>query len=208
MVLMSASSAPTWLDGFGDWAWPGLKPAVEIGPAPWVPALPQRIEAPAVRLRVERRRRLPRPLRLARFALLLAVAGGTFVISSGIARSGHASVATTAPPLRLVVSVTNPFAPPSAPAPPAPRTHAGGSPRRARPAAAGHPQHRRGGQQDRVDQLPLAGARLARPLPRLPAARATARRARAATPSCICSTATTSRRARSCGWGSSRRSTA
>jgi S-formylglutathione hydrolase FrmB len=111
MVSMSASSAPTWLEGFGDWAWPGMKPAVEIAPAAWVPALP-RIEPPAVRLRVERSRTLPRPLRLARFAMLVAVAGGTFVLSSGIARSGRANVATTAPPLRLVVSVTNPFAPP------------------------------------------------------------------------------------------------
>src|ERR1700681_2255542 len=104
MVLMSASSAPTWLEGFGDWAWPGVRPAVEIAPASWVPALPGRIEQPAVRLRVERRRTLPRPLRLARFALLLAVAGGTFVVSSGIARSGQPSVATPAAPLRLVVS--------------------------------------------------------------------------------------------------------
>ena len=111
---MSASSAPTWLEGFGDWAWPGMRPAVEIAPAAWVPALPGRSEQPAVRLRVERRRTLPRPLRLARFALLLAVAGGTFVISSGIARSGQPGVATPAAPLRLVVSVTDPFASPSA----------------------------------------------------------------------------------------------
>jgi enterochelin esterase-like enzyme len=113
MVSMSASSAPTWLEGFGDWAWPGVKPAVEMAPASWVPALP-RIEPPAVRLRVERSRTLPRPLRLARFAMLVAVAGGTFVFSSGIARSGRASVATTAAPLRLVASITNPFAPPGA----------------------------------------------------------------------------------------------
>src|ERR1700676_3789450 len=108
MDSMSASSTPTWLDGFGDWAWPGLRPAAEMAPAAWVPALPQRIEPPVARLRAERPRGLPRPLRLARLALLVAVAGGTFVLSSGLARSGPASVTTTQP-LRLVVPITNPF---------------------------------------------------------------------------------------------------
>jgi enterochelin esterase-like enzyme len=106
MGSMSAISAPTWLDGFGEWAWPGLKPAVEIGPAPWVPTLP-RIEVPAVRLRVERRRTLPRPLRLARLAVLVAVGAGTLVLGSGLAHS-HAAVATTAPALE--VAITHPLA--------------------------------------------------------------------------------------------------
>src|ERR1700737_2721336 len=101
MDSMSASSTPTWLDGFGDWAWPGLRPAAEL--------------APAARLRAERPRGLPRPLRLARLALLVAVAGGTFVVSNGLARSGQPFV-TTPQPLRLAGSLTNPFAVPSAPA--------------------------------------------------------------------------------------------
>jgi S-formylglutathione hydrolase FrmB len=113
MVPMSASSTPTWLDGFGDWAWPGLRPAAELAPAAWVPALPQRIEPPVARLRAERSRGLPRALRLARLALLIAVAGGTFVLTSGLTRSGQPTIATTQP-LPLVVSLTNPFAPPSA----------------------------------------------------------------------------------------------
>jgi S-formylglutathione hydrolase FrmB len=113
MDSMSASSTPTWLDGFGDWAWPGLMPAAELAPAAWVPALPLRIEPPVARLHAERPRGLPRPLRLARLALLVAVAGGTFVVSNGLARSGQPFV-TTPQPLRLAGSLTNPFAVPSA----------------------------------------------------------------------------------------------
>jgi S-formylglutathione hydrolase FrmB len=109
---MSAISAPTWLEGFGEWAWPGLKPVVvEGGPAPWVPTLPRRIEPPAVRLPRERPRTLPRALRLARLAVLVAVAGATLALASGLARSAHASVATipTAPALAFA-SITHPFA--------------------------------------------------------------------------------------------------
>ncbi len=128
MDAMSAISAPTWLDGFGEWAWPGLKPAVEIGPAPWVPTLPRRIEVPVVRLRVERPRMLPRPLRLARLAVLVAVGAGTLVLGSGLARS-HAAVATTAP-VALEVSITHPLAVLGAPATEIvrPRTQAPGLP--------------------------------------------------------------------------------
>jgi S-formylglutathione hydrolase FrmB len=116
MASMSAISAPTWLEGFGEWAWPGLKPVVEVGPAPWVPTLPRRIEPPAVRLPRERPRTLPRPLRLARLAVLVAVAGATLAFGSGLARSSYASVATittTTAPARLAFSsITHPFAVP------------------------------------------------------------------------------------------------
>jgi S-formylglutathione hydrolase FrmB len=118
MASMSAISAPTWLEGFGEWAWPGLKPvAVEVGPAPWVPALPRRVEPPAIRLPRERPRTLPRPLRLARLAVLLAVAGATLALASGLARSAHASVGaittTTAPPRLAFASITHPFGVPA-----------------------------------------------------------------------------------------------
>jgi S-formylglutathione hydrolase FrmB len=113
MASMSAISAPTWLEGFGEWAWPGLKPVVEVGPAPWVPALPLRIDPPAVRLPRERPRTLPRPLRLARFAVLVAVAGATLALGSGLARSSAASVATITPaPALAFSSITDPFAVP------------------------------------------------------------------------------------------------
>jgi enterochelin esterase-like enzyme len=41
--------AHLWLDGTGDWAWPGSRPGeaavAELLPPPWVPALPRRMEA-------------------------------------------------------------------------------------------------------------------------------------------------------------------
>jgi enterochelin esterase-like enzyme len=120
MASMSAISAPTWLEGFGEWAWPGLKPVVEVGPAPWVPTLPQRIEPPAVRLRRERSQTLPRPLRLARLAVLIAVAAATLVLGSGLARSHPSAATPTLAPAQLAFgSITQPFA---VPAPRATRT--------------------------------------------------------------------------------------
>ena len=109
MTSMSAISAPTWLEGFGECAWPGLKAAVEVAPAAWVPTLPLAIEAPAVRLPASRHRRaLPRPLRLARFAALVAVAGTTFVLSSGVALPHRATGAAPAP-AGFAASLTSPF---------------------------------------------------------------------------------------------------
>ena len=114
MASMPAISTPTWLEGFGEWAWPGLKPVVvaEVGPAPWVPTLPRRIEPPAVRLPRARPQTLPRPLRLARLAVLIAVAAATLVLGSGLARS-HPSAATTAPARLAFGSITQPFAVPA-----------------------------------------------------------------------------------------------
>ena len=115
MASMPAISAPTWLEGFGEWAWPGLKPVVaEVGPAPWIPTLPRRIEPPVIRLPRERPRTLPRPLRLARLAVLVAVAGATLVLGSGLARSSPARVATITAPARAISfsSITHPFAVP------------------------------------------------------------------------------------------------
>ena len=48
MHHVRSSRAHVWLDGPGDWAWPGQgAAAVELLPPPWVPALPRRLE-PAV----------------------------------------------------------------------------------------------------------------------------------------------------------------
>jgi S-formylglutathione hydrolase FrmB len=105
--MAARSSTSTWMDGFGEWSWPGLKPAVEVGPAAWVPALP-RIEAPAVVVRrAPRAKQLPRPIRLARLVLLMAVASGTFVISSGVGRSGAVAEPRSAP---LALSLGQPLA--------------------------------------------------------------------------------------------------
>ena len=111
MGAMAARSAPSWLDGSPDWAWPGLKPVVELGPAAWVPALPTRVERPTARVALARPRKLARPLRLARLVLLIAVAGATFVVSSGLARSAPAAVTSFAPE-RFDVALSSPFASP------------------------------------------------------------------------------------------------
>jgi enterochelin esterase-like enzyme len=64
---VKSSLAHVWLDGPGDWAWPGAsggEAAVELSPPPWVPALPRRAEpvggAPAIPSGSARRRGLAR----------------------------------------------------------------------------------------------------------------------------------------------------
>jgi S-formylglutathione hydrolase FrmB len=108
----------TWLDGLGEWSWPGVRtPAVEIVPATWVPAIPVPVPAPVGPPAVARpgahRRTLPRPVRVARLVLLLAIGATTFVLSRGIARPGVApSTAGGAAALRLVWPLEVPFTPP------------------------------------------------------------------------------------------------
>jgi S-formylglutathione hydrolase FrmB len=119
--MAAAARTSTWLDGLGDWSWPGAAaPAVDLAPAAWVPALPAAPSAPpAASLPVPlpapaRRAPLPRPLRLARLVLLLAVGGATFAISSGVlrARPGHAPVAGR--PIRIAPRLDRPIALPPA----------------------------------------------------------------------------------------------
>jgi S-formylglutathione hydrolase FrmB len=150
--------ASTWLDGFGDWAWPGgSKPAVEIGPAAWVPSTPLlAVEAPPLHPRVvaPRASTLPRPLRLARLLLLLAVAGATFALSNRFiftrtAATGH-PVST---PLLLPAVLTNPFE--TAPALPAHETAS--SPRDALPVPVVLHRYAGGGE---VAQLTFASTAL------------------------------------------------
>ena len=113
MATMAATRtrSATWLDGLGEWSWPGATPAVELAPAAWVPAAP--VLRPHVARPQQRRQTLPRPLRLARLAVLLAAAGATFVISSGVARSGAAAVAG-APAVPFVPVLDSAYASPSA----------------------------------------------------------------------------------------------
>jgi len=127
---MAAIGAPTWLDGFGEWSWPGLKPAVEVSPAAWVPALPRiALDAPAGggRVALPRRSTLPRPLRLARLVLLLAVAGATVVVSRTVlARPARSqAIAVTLP--RFGDQLANPFARSASDVAKAPTTLAGAS---------------------------------------------------------------------------------
>jgi S-formylglutathione hydrolase FrmB len=136
---MAAIGAPTWLDGFGEWSWPGLKPAVELSPAAWVPALPRiAVEAPAgaVRVVAPRASTLPRPLRLARLVLLLAVAGATFVVSrSVLARPAPGETVALAPP-QFADGLTSPFAASGGDVAAAPANVAGASTLTAAPTVA------------------------------------------------------------------------
>jgi S-formylglutathione hydrolase FrmB len=118
MGAVVSRSAPSWLESSPDWAWPALAPAVEAGPAAWVPSLPL-IELPSARAIVRpsarvlgrpRPRSLPRPLRLARLALLVALAAGTFVVSSGIAAPAPAASTAVLAPVRLDFALSSPFA--------------------------------------------------------------------------------------------------
>ena len=97
--MSAAARATLWLDGLGEWTWPGMTPAVELAPAPWVPVLPRRRAAPLARPTAPSRARPARPLRLARFAVLLVVAVAAFLAAGSLTRAG-------AP-----VAVAGPFAP-------------------------------------------------------------------------------------------------
>ena len=114
MAGVPSIGAPEWLDGFGEWSWPGLKPAVELTPASWVPALPLRVEAPAIpvglRVARPRPRPLPRALRLARLVVLLAVAAATFALSSHLLAPAAVGPAATVGPLRFAQTLTSPIA--------------------------------------------------------------------------------------------------
>jgi enterochelin esterase-like enzyme len=88
---VKSSRAHMWLDGPGDWAWPGRsggEAAVELLPPPWVPALPRRLEpagvAPAIP--ATRRRGLARRYGT---SLLLAVLAATCV---GLALDGRTDI--------------------------------------------------------------------------------------------------------------------
>src|SRR5580658_9265944 len=113
MEAMTARSG-TWLDGLGEWAWPGTaRPAVEVAPASWVPALPLPVALP--RALPVRRRRLPRWLRFARLLALLALAAGAFEAGTLLWR--HPAVAIGAAPARLDTRAgLDPFASPRLPA--------------------------------------------------------------------------------------------
>jgi S-formylglutathione hydrolase FrmB len=113
MAPVSAISASSWLEGTPEWAWPGRKPAVEVGPASWVPSRPARIERPAARP-AARPRTVPRPLRLARLALLLVLAAATFVVSSGLELSGPGAAASTVAVRLGGLALASPFTPPAA----------------------------------------------------------------------------------------------
>ncbi len=83
-----SSRAHVWLDGTGDWAWPGTgggEAAVELLPPPWVPALPRRGE-PAIPQTLRPRRGFARRYGA---SLLLAALAAACV---GLALDGRADI--------------------------------------------------------------------------------------------------------------------
>lgn len=106
MEVMAARSG-TWLDGLGDWAWPGsARPAVDVVPAAWVPTLP--LPAAPPRALPVRQRGLPRWLRLARLVVLLAIAAGAF--EAGTLLWQRPATATRLPLAALTAPGLDPFA--------------------------------------------------------------------------------------------------
>ncbi len=88
-VSFRASRAHTWLEGAGDWTWPGQGGAavVELLPPPWVPAFPRRVES-AVAEPLARGRRSGAARRLLISVLLLSLAA----VSAALALNGRLGV--------------------------------------------------------------------------------------------------------------------
>ncbi len=96
-----------WLDGSGDWAWPGTgggEAAVELLPPPWVPALPRRSEQAAGASAIPGTRRSQRGLarRYGTSLLLAALAAAC----AGLALDGRADIER----LTGIQTVTHPSA--------------------------------------------------------------------------------------------------
>jgi enterochelin esterase-like enzyme len=124
---MNASRTQPWLDGLGDWSWPGRRAAAEALPLPpsWVPAFPPRLEPATAGGAPARWQGRATPRRLLVGALLSALAAVSLALalrgplelerilgqrsSSRPATAAVAAAAPTvaAPPLPALVSVSH-----------------------------------------------------------------------------------------------------
>src|SRR5438309_7640574 len=87
IMAVSLATAPRtllWLEGLGDWAWPGSRPQPEPMPPAWLPSFPPRIAlapagaaatTPAAGVRSRRQRSRPRRLLVTGALCALAAAG-------------------------------------------------------------------------------------------------------------------------------------
>jgi len=92
MQHMQAARAHLWLDGTGDWAWPGLRggeAAAELHPPAWIPTIPRRAPAPAHGGGAEGRGRSQRALRW-RYGTSLLLAA-LAAVCAGLALDGRAN---------------------------------------------------------------------------------------------------------------------
>jgi enterochelin esterase-like enzyme len=113
-VSLRASRAHTWLDGAGDWTWPGQggAAAAELLPPPWVPTFPRRVEPAVAEPAVRARRGAGRRLLIA--VLLLSLTA----VSAALALNGQLGVerllgirATAQPAPVLTVAAATPQQP-------------------------------------------------------------------------------------------------
>lgn len=89
---MRGSRAHVWLDGTGDWAWPGARggeAAAELLPPPWIPTRPRRIQAAPGAVPAGARRRSQRALRRRYGTSLLLAALAAMCV--GLALDGRAN---------------------------------------------------------------------------------------------------------------------
>jgi enterochelin esterase-like enzyme len=92
MHNVSSARAHLWLDGTGDWAWPGAaggEAAAELLPPPWVPTRPRRMAAPAGGASAAGTRLSPRALRRRYGTSLLLAALAAICV--GLALDGRAN---------------------------------------------------------------------------------------------------------------------
>jgi enterochelin esterase-like enzyme len=91
MHEVRGSRAQIWLDGTGDWAWPGARggeAAAELSPPAWIPARPRRLEVAPGAVAGARRRSRRAPRRRYGTSLMLAALAAVCV---GLALDGRAN---------------------------------------------------------------------------------------------------------------------
>jgi len=107
-----ATRAQPWLEGLGDWAWPGSRRSVDLRPPEWVPVMPPRLEPAMAGPAVAARRAERWSARRLLVALIACLMTG-WLASGPVPREaveGVTRVIEGPPPPRAVVP-----APPSAP---------------------------------------------------------------------------------------------
>ena len=77
--------AQPWLDGLGEWSWPGMRAAAEVGPPSWVPAVP----APATAALAAGAQTLPAPWQRGRRLLVGVLLSALLAVCAALALQGR-----------------------------------------------------------------------------------------------------------------------
>jgi enterochelin esterase-like enzyme len=111
-VSLRAARAHTWLEGAGDWTWPGQGgAAIELLPPPWVPAFPRRVEAAVAEpLTAGRRSGAGRRLLIGVLLLSLAAVSAALALNGqlGVERLLHIRAAARPLPALSAAAATRP----------------------------------------------------------------------------------------------------